>query len=198
MIRVTNNANITLAKLWVRVKSSEIANGLQDLAGNYLDGNWNNPVNYLDNTGNSAFGGPGSGNNVNGGTFDFKVNVSKGDTDGDLDVDLDDLNNVQSNFGIGSGGDTDWDGDTDLNDLNNVQGNFGFNANTWPALTGGSMMMMGGDGSGEETYGVERMRQALRDLYFARLSGQVTTREYDGIFYWHLLGDEEWWKVTLG
>lgn len=51
-----------------------------------------------------------------------------GDTDGDGDIDLTDLNNVQNNFGAASPpalGDTDGDGDIDLTDLNNVQNNFG-------------------------------------------------------------------------
>ncbi len=48
-----------------------------------------------------------------------------GDTDGDGDVDLTDLNNVRNNFGAAGTGDTDDDGDVDLTDLNNVRNNFG-------------------------------------------------------------------------
>jgi len=48
-----------------------------------------------------------------------------GDTDGDNDVDLDDLNNVRNNFGANGIGDTDGDNDVDLDDLNNVRNNFG-------------------------------------------------------------------------
>ena len=53
-----------------------------------------------------------------------------GDTDGDGDVDLDDLFAVRNNFGITSGatlsdGDTDGDGDVDLDDLFIVRNNFG-------------------------------------------------------------------------
>jgi hypothetical protein len=48
-----------------------------------------------------------------------------GDTDGDGDVDLDDLNNVRNNFGGQGSGDTDGDSDVDLDDLNNVRNNFG-------------------------------------------------------------------------
>ncbi len=54
--------------------------------------------------------------------------LTPGDTDGDGDVDLNDLNNVRNNFG-GSGdpilGDTDGDNDVDLDDLNAVRNNFG-------------------------------------------------------------------------
>ena len=48
-----------------------------------------------------------------------------GDTDGDGDVDIVDLNNVRNNFGGQGLGDTDGDGDVDINDLNNVRNNFG-------------------------------------------------------------------------
>ena len=48
-----------------------------------------------------------------------------GDTDGDGDVDLTDLNNVRNNFGANGLGDTDGDTDVDLTDLNNVRNNFG-------------------------------------------------------------------------
>jgi len=53
-----------------------------------------------------------------------------GDTDGDGDVDLDDLFAVRNNFGTTSGatladGDTDGDGDVDLDDLFAVRNNFG-------------------------------------------------------------------------
>ncbi len=49
-----------------------------------------------------------------------------GDTDGDGDVDLDDLNAVRNNFGgAGPDGDTDNDNDVDLDDLNAVRNNFG-------------------------------------------------------------------------
>lgn len=199
VIRRTNNANITLAMLWLRVKSDEITDGLRDIAGNYLDGNWTNPTAYNDNTGNSAFGGVGSGNGTNGGTFDFKVNVSyhQGDTDGDLDIDITDLNNVQNNFGGTGLGDTDGDNDVDISDLNNVRNNFGFNPNNWPALGGGSMLMMGGGGGQQLAIGEQRLRQALRDYYYSRLTGEETKDSFDDLLFWELLGDEEWWKVTL-
>jgi len=53
-----------------------------------------------------------------------------GDTDGDGDVDLDDLFAVRNNFGTTSGatladGDTDGNGDVDLDDLFTVRNNFG-------------------------------------------------------------------------
>jgi hypothetical protein len=48
-----------------------------------------------------------------------------GDTDGDGDVDLDDLNNVRNHFGGTGPGDANGDGQVDLNDLNAVRNNFG-------------------------------------------------------------------------
>jgi hypothetical protein len=48
-----------------------------------------------------------------------------GDTDGDGDVDLEDLNNVRNHFGGQGQGDADGDGDVDLADLNAVRNNFG-------------------------------------------------------------------------
>ncbi|MDZ4783557.1 MAG: LamG-like jellyroll fold domain-containing protein [Planctomycetia bacterium] len=48
-----------------------------------------------------------------------------GDTDGDADVDITDLNNVRNNFSGNGLGDTDNDNDVDITDLNNVRNNFG-------------------------------------------------------------------------
>jgi len=52
-----------------------------------------------------------------------------GDTDGDGDVDITDLNNVRNNFGSQGNpvvGDTSpFDGDVNITDLNNVRNNFG-------------------------------------------------------------------------
>ncbi len=58
---------------------------------------------------------------------DFPDPSQPGDTDGDRDVDLADLNNVRNNFGAATPqiGDTDGDNDVDLEDLNAVRNNFG-------------------------------------------------------------------------
>ncbi len=59
--------------------------------------------------------------------------VQNGDTDGDGDVDLSDLNNVRNNFGGAGLGDTaPFDGDVDLDDLNAVRNNFGGGASSVP------------------------------------------------------------------
>ncbi len=51
--------------------------------------------------------------------------ATPGDTNGDGDVDIVDLNNVRNNFGGTGLGDTDGDGDVDVSDLNAVRNNFG-------------------------------------------------------------------------
>jgi hypothetical protein len=60
-----------------------------------------------------------------------------GDTDGDNDVDLEDLNNVRNHFGaVGENlvGDANRDGRVDLADLNDVRNNFGASAGTTAAF----------------------------------------------------------------
>jgi hypothetical protein len=60
----------------------------------------------------------------------LEVVVCTGDLDGDLDVDIADLTQLLSNFGVAAGaslddGDLDGDGDVDLNDLTNLLSAFG-------------------------------------------------------------------------
>lgn len=58
--------------------------------------------------------------------YPMVLSAQAGDTDGDGDVDLSDLNNVRNNFGGAGAGDTSpFDGDVDLDDLNAVRNNFG-------------------------------------------------------------------------
>jgi len=71
-----------------------------------------------------------------------------GDTDGDGDVDLDDLFAVRNNFGTMSGatladGDTDGDGDVDLDDLFTVRNNFGTGLSAVPEPATLAVMMLG-------------------------------------------------------
>ncbi len=68
-----------------------------------------------------------------------------GDTDGDGDVDLTDLNNVRNNFGSVGLGDTDDDNDVDLTDLNNVRNNFGAaGANSVPEPASWALLAVSG------------------------------------------------------
>jgi hypothetical protein len=100
----------------------------------------------LDNTSTLNWGGiiaqdqDGPLVNISGSkTVGEPVNPIYGDTDNDGDIDLQDLLNVQNNFGLPSPpnlGDTDFDGDIDLQDLLNVQNNFGLTPTSPPgALT---------------------------------------------------------------
>lgn len=125
-----------------------------------------------------------------------------GDVDRDNDVDLDDLNTVRNNFGSASPpnfilawefGDMDFSGSVDLNDLNDTRNNFG--AVGWPQDPPGLMMM---SGAGSSMIGEEALRAALYELYMSYLSSPSKESPYEDLFYWDELGDEEWWKVTLG
>lgn len=69
--------------------------------------------------------------------FDYDLSIDGpesrvlGDTDGDQDVDLDDLNNIRNYFGTrDSRGDADGDGDVDLDDMNLVRNHFGSGGNS--------------------------------------------------------------------
>jgi len=71
-----------------------------------------------------------------------------GDTDGDGDVDLDDLFAVRNNFGAATGatladGDTDGDGDVDLDDLFTVRNNFGAGLSAVPEPATLSLLALG-------------------------------------------------------
>jgi hypothetical protein len=76
------------------------------------------------------------------GTFDPNPG-QEGDTDGDGDVDLTDLNNVRNNFGGTTGGDTNGDGLVDLTDLNNVRNNFGATAGANAVPEPSSLVLVG-------------------------------------------------------
>lgn len=77
-----------------------------------------------------------------------------GDTDGDGDVDLDDLNGVRNNFGAAGADDGSLDGDAfpfdgtvDLDDLNGVRNNFGTTSpvpepSTWMLLASGGLAFL--------------------------------------------------------
>lgn len=182
-------------QLWLMLD----ADGIHDAAGNRLDGGWTNPTGYSDVLGNSAFpsGGFENGQPL-GSDFNFAITVFVGDTNDDGIVDITDLNNVRNNFGGTGLGDTDWDNDVDIVDLNNVRNNFGTNFSTFRALPpppNGLMMMSGG---GQPAYGEAVLRAALRDLYLETLNSPSKSSPYADLFGWNLLGDAEWWKITLG
>ena len=127
--------------------------------------------------------------------------IQPGDVNRDNVVDIVDLNIVRNNFGAMTPENTlveEWDfgnmnwptnQDVDINDLNAVRNNFGA---SWGG--GGQMMMSGGGGA----IGEEALRAALRDLYLETLNSPSRSSPYDDLFGWSLLGDAEWWKITLG
>jgi hypothetical protein len=178
-----------------------------DIAGNLLDGHWDNPEKVTNPTMMDTYP---SGNGTSG-DFQFFFTVMPGDTIGSKDnlINIDDLNNVRNNFGLSGPnqvGDADFDGDVDIDDSNLVRNSFGTNYTEWP---GGAMPLTGGGGAGtsvsmvsqESTtspvIGEEAMRQALRELYSETIAVGKSS-PYDGLFGWDMLGDDEWWKVTLG
>lgn len=65
-----------------------------------------------------------------------------GDTNGDGEVNIVDLNNVRNNLGGTGLGDTDGDLDVDINDLNAVRNNFGNSVGTQPVPEPGSWTLL--------------------------------------------------------
>lgn len=76
-------------------------------------------------------------------TLTRSIEVTTGDTNGDNQVNIADLNNVRNNFGGQGLGDTDGDGDVDISDLNAVRNNFGAGEPS-PALLGRGDVRDGG------------------------------------------------------
>ena len=92
-----------------------------DMAGNHLDGEWTD--------GDSAFP---SGNDAEGGDFQFRLNVLPGDADSNYVVGSGDLGTLVSQFGLRGNGlvaDFNADGWVDLDDFAIIRNNFG---NTLP------------------------------------------------------------------
>lgn len=107
--------SITIEARYMRVRSQSL--GQWRLQGWLADGNWFN-LNYI-NRGNFL------GSSVNIVLVPGTIPLVAGDTDGDHDVDLEDLNNVRNHFGSNGLGDSNQDGSVDLDDLNLVRNNFG-------------------------------------------------------------------------
>lgn len=170
--------------------------GVTDTAmtANALDGEWSNPA-ALSTVGSDVFP---SGNGTAGGDFIFRVTILPGDVTRNNIVDLNDLNIVVNNQGLATGvwtqGEMTGDNLVNLADKNLVNGNFARNYSTWPG--GGMMMMMMMSGGGEET-GEAAMREALLDLYFARLANPKSDIPYAGLLGSSVLGGESWWNELL-
>lgn len=195
---------VTAAGLGAGFFELELSNNIVDAEGNTLDGEWINPTSATQTSGASSWP---SGDGTNGtyaagaaSTFKFQFVIQPGDVDRDNDVDLDDLNTVYNHYGQTSPntriaawifGNMDWsasDTTVDIDDLNAVRNNYGA---SWGG--GGQMLMMSGGGP---AMGEAAMRAALRDYYLAHVASDAKDPLSD-LFYWDLLGDDDWWKATL-
>ena len=183
------------------------AAGVIDVAGNPLDGFFANPTMLDSNPSQALPSGGGSG------ADDFTLSYTHlyGDADQTNAVDIGDLNAVRNNFGSTNAtwaeGSFDGQGTVDIDELNYVRNNFGVSVTT--AWDGSESLMGGGGGAGSSVVmasqesttspliGEEAMRQALRELYSETIAVGKSS-PYDGLFGWDLLGDEDWWNVTLG
>jgi hypothetical protein len=173
------------------------ATNVIDVAGNRLAGTWDNPINLADATSGTF----PSGNSVAGVDFSFSFTILNGDADQNNVINILDLNIVRNNFSASPAtwaqGDFNGNNTVDIADLNAVRNDFGLAITTaWDGSE--ALMMMGGGGGGQQlATGEQRLRQALRDYYYARLQGTEKDDGFEGLLHWNLLGDEEWWKVTL-
>jgi hypothetical protein len=195
---------VTTAGLGAGIFEIELSNNIVDSHGNRLDGEWTNPTSATQTSGASAWpSGDGTNGTYFGGstsTFEFQFVIQPGDVDRDNDVDLDDLNTVRSHIDLTSPtnllaawafGNMDWsatDTTVDLDDLNAVRNNFG-------ASWGGGQLRTSGGGP---TIGEEALRAALYELYLTTFENPSEDDLYSDLLHWDLLGDDEWWKVTLG
>jgi hypothetical protein len=98
-----------------------VDDSVTDLSGFHLDGEWDNPCALAD-TGTSVFP---SGDDIEGGDFEFYVTTMPGDANRDNIVSGSDLSIVLNNFNSGPGrtfaqGDASGDGYVDSSDLNLV------------------------------------------------------------------------------
>jgi len=173
----------------------KVFDGVTDIAGNALDGEWTNPGTTGD-TGTSTYP---SGNGVAGANLEFRLTLMPGDAVGAADniINSDDLNAVQNNFGASGPnqtGDADFDDDVDIDDLNLVRNNFGANLTTWPG--GGGFAATKGSNK-PAPVGEEAMKGALRDE-FDRTIAIGKPSAYVGLFGWDKLGDATWWDGVLG
>ncbi|MBN2021894.1 MAG: right-handed parallel beta-helix repeat-containing protein [Pirellulales bacterium] len=153
---------------WIRTDQVElvlsdtvvsVANGLA------LDGDWVNPTDYLDNSGNSTFP---SGDVVPGGDFVFHfAHPSRADFDLSGWVNLGDMGTFSLNWGAGPGatwaqGDANGDGWVNLGDLGIISLDYNKNFTNWPT---GELAMAGPPRSDNQ-----RTLAAARDAVFAGYS----------------------------
>jgi hypothetical protein len=165
------------------------ASGVRDLAGNDLDGFFDNAMNLADNSSDTFPSGNGGAED-----FVFSYTALAGDADQSNEVDIEDLNRVRNNFGmtgaVWSDGDVTGDGVVDTDDLNMVRNNFGASITTsWD----GTMTLTS---SGEtQVIGEAALREVLADLVLTlRTTDDSYANPLTGLIGWDLLGDDEWWE----
>ena len=110
-----------------------IADSVEDLAGNDLDGEWTPAPTSVSSSGTKSFP---SGNSSAGGAFSFYLAVLPGDYHGNNVTDAADYTVWRNNLGMPSGagvasGDGDGDGDVDNDDYNVWRSQFGFDYTAW-------------------------------------------------------------------
>ena len=117
----------------------------------------------------------GSGDGVYGRRYAVPLPPQPGDTDGDVDVDVHDLNNVRNHFGeSGPGviGDTDGDGAVGVADLNAVRNHFGEAAGSAATARLARNAIIDSDG----------LLDARSQRSTARLPGALTASSADVLF----------------
>jgi parallel beta-helix repeat protein len=187
----TTTQSFGVNQMAIRLESG--AGGVRDLAGNDLNGFWDNPVDLNDNTSDTF----PSGSELNPGQdFVFSYTALAGDADQSNHVDVEDLNRVRNNFGmtmaVWSDGDVTGDGVVNTDDLNEVRNNFGQTITTsWD----GTMTLVASGGGPPHVIGEAALRAFLADLVLTLRASDDTPDSFDGLIGWELLGDDEWWET---
>jgi hypothetical protein len=148
------------------------ASGITDVAGNALDGEWDNPTDLADTS--QSFP---SGNGAVGGDFIFYVTLMP-DVDGDNITGFSDLNTLLSQYGLSgtfAQGDFDGSGTVDFADLNTLLTYYGFDWSTWP--TSGNNLMAGGGGTLNEDQ-IEQLAEIILNNWNSEL---FTAQWLDGV-----------------
>jgi hypothetical protein len=139
------------------------ADGVRDLAGVALDGEWDNPTSLSDP---SSDGFP-SGDGAAGGDFVFRFNVLPGDVDGDGAVGRRDFAVVAQHFGMSRGatprqGDLNGDGAVTLLDVIWAQSMLGSTAVSSPAAASPAAASASGANAVHEPLRLTAARRAVR------------------------------------
>ncbi|MEX2317800.1 MAG: right-handed parallel beta-helix repeat-containing protein [Pirellulales bacterium] len=112
-----------------------LADSIEDLAGNALDGEWTNPASYLTTTATKIFP---SGDETAGGDFEFVFTILGADANRDLLVEFIDFTAMVAHYGQSAmnfaNGDFDGDGTVDFPDFTRLVQNYGLDFRTFVIL----------------------------------------------------------------